>query len=664
MFTRRPGFFLKYDFLALLFIACLLGFVFGINSSNLGFYADDAYFLNAIKPDSSFKDLFQCFKSYVTGRNLHILWHYLITLLSGGSIAKMHFITVILEVVTAGLFYSILRILNVNVYASFVSIVLFVLYPNHGETHYWISSIPMNILSTLLVLLFVLFTLLVINKIEKDSPFTVADFMKYITLFLIFLCAMFTYDQAVPVVMLIATISAGYVSFQKPIFRRKILMLWLLALIIFFTLLTLKIINPAGGPTFSHLTFQWVSDNFLLSLKIWLKMAVVHYKSFGPLSLSEKMTVFFVTIIFAIISLLLQIESVKKKNQSLENYICDKKKNINDRSLGLLLILSGIAIFLAASFPSYIWSISPRHLYLPSVGVTFFVSGLFTYLPSPTKHKRKNAVFLSCYISFLIAGYMAANIQEKNGWINSYKLRETFYESLLKEEGEVKNQNLLLVKFPSNPILGSPQLAFLTGEQSPALSIITKGGISVNSISLHPIPSKNGYFINTEPYRWGALALSYIDKSEALPVLFEKIEGSRIFYRVDRLGNFFKSDNFYQVNENYFIATNTKSIKARQIGDRYILNVPNIKLNDGEILAVIPSILAGNSKLEPATYLNSNDSEPFIIPIAVPENFKGMSQTFDFKFTIVLPRIDGFQLYLVKREGSELLDSVILNNAE
>ncbi len=664
MFTRRLGFFLKYDFPALLFIACLLGFVFGINSNNLGFYADDAYFLNVIKLDSSFKDLFQCFKSYVTGRNLHILWHYLITLLSGGSIAKMHFISVLLEVVTAGLFYFILRILNVNVYASFVSIVLFVLYPNHGETHYWISSIPMNILSTLLVLLFILFTLLVINKIEKESPFTAADFIKYITLFLIFLCAMFTYDQAVPVVMLIATFSAGYVSFQKPIFRRIILLLWLLTLIIFFTLLTLKIINPAGGPTFSHLTFQWVSYNFLLSLKIWLKMAVVHYKSFGPLSLSEKMTVFFVTIIFAIVSLLLQIESVKKKKQSLQNHICDKKKNINDRSLGLFLIVSGIAIFLAASFPSYIWSISPRHLYLPSVGVTFFVSGLLTYLPAHTMNKRKNAVFLTCYMSLLIAGYMAANIKEKNGWINSYKLRATFYQSLLKEEGEVKNQNLLLVKFPSNPILGSPQLAFLTGEQSPALSIITEGGISVNSISLHPVPSKNGYFLHTEPYRWGALALSYIDRSEALPVLFEKIEDSKIFYKVDRLGNFFKPDNFYQVHKNYFSEANTKSLEAIKIEDNYILSLPNIKLNDGEILAIIPSILGSTSHLEPATYSNSNDLEPYIIPIAVPENFTGLSQTFDFKFNVVLSRIDGFQLYLVNQKGSKLLDSVILNNAE
>ena len=73
------------DLLAGVLIVALNLVVFGVHSGRLGFYADDAGFLTTIYPDMGVQRLISWIGSYVTGRNLHILWQYVVSVIAGGS---------------------------------------------------------------------------------------------------------------------------------------------------------------------------------------------------------------------------------------------------------------------------------------------------------------------------------------------------------------------------------------------------------------------------------------------------------------------------------------------------------------------------------------------------------------------------------------------------
>ena len=94
---------------------------------------------------------------------------------------------------------------------------LFAFYPNHGETHFWLSSGPMNILSTSFVLAYALLAIAQARRLQ-----TPGDLLRTWRLglpeFLCFACAMFTYDQ--PGLMLVVLCALkGIAVLCRPAFR-------------------------------------------------------------------------------------------------------------------------------------------------------------------------------------------------------------------------------------------------------------------------------------------------------------------------------------------------------------------------------------------------------------------------------------------------------------
>src|ERR1700727_1309716 len=89
------------DILAGVLIVAVNLIVFGYQSGRLGFYADDAGFLSGIYPGMGVQQLISGIGSYVTGRNLHILWQYFISVIAGGSaienLPAMHYLQVLAD---------------------------------------------------------------------------------------------------------------------------------------------------------------------------------------------------------------------------------------------------------------------------------------------------------------------------------------------------------------------------------------------------------------------------------------------------------------------------------------------------------------------------------------------------------------------------------------
>src|SRR5579862_1347721 len=113
------------DLLAGVLIVAVNLIVFGYHSGSLGFYADDAGFLTTIYPGMGFRQLISWTGSYVTGRNLHILWQYLVAVMAGGSglenLPAMHYVQAAADAAAALLLFVAFRLLDIGLAAAFIA---------------------------------------------------------------------------------------------------------------------------------------------------------------------------------------------------------------------------------------------------------------------------------------------------------------------------------------------------------------------------------------------------------------------------------------------------------------------------------------------------------------------------------------------------------------
>ena len=157
---------------------CLVLFIlvfaaFAVGSRNLGFSSDDAQFLGGLGKADLSHTLWHT-RWYVPGRNLHIIWQRLIYLVGGArpeNLCTLHLIQALLDAAATVVLYLLLRALKLAEVYALAAAALFAFYPNHAETHYWLSAGPMNIVSTLFVLPVVIFTFLVRNYLLRGVTF-------------------------------------------------------------------------------------------------------------------------------------------------------------------------------------------------------------------------------------------------------------------------------------------------------------------------------------------------------------------------------------------------------------------------------------------------------------------------------------------------------------
>lgn len=124
---------------------------FGLYAARAGTHLDDHAFHDAFSR-YDWTGLWNGTVHYVPGRNLYIPLFYALHKACGGSTAAMHVFGLFLDLLNPVLVLALARRIGASHGAALAAAGLFLIWPNHGETHWWTSAIMMNLFTTTLVL--------------------------------------------------------------------------------------------------------------------------------------------------------------------------------------------------------------------------------------------------------------------------------------------------------------------------------------------------------------------------------------------------------------------------------------------------------------------------------------------------------------------------------
>lgn len=300
-----------------------------------GLHLDDHAF-HRLFESGSLRELWDMFRTYVPGRNLYIPFSYALHRLCGGSPAAMHAVGALMEAGNAALVYALARALGARRGAAAFGSGLFLVWPNHGETHWWTSAIQMNVLSTSLALGAALAAL-------RGRPWTAAA---------LFAAALFDYDQVallwVPV--LLAARRASPASW--PAGRLAAAATGCAALNAAHLLIRLLSPVSAGGRPVPRLGAVAESAR-----------RAIEY-SFAPLRRWPDLTGFPGGLPAALLLAVLLAAAWL----ALTRRLPDEPETAPAEEIASLALL-GAGWWACAYIPNLLWYISPRHNYLPSVGL-------------------------------------------------------------------------------------------------------------------------------------------------------------------------------------------------------------------------------------------------------------------------------------------------------
>jgi hypothetical protein len=645
------------DILAGALVVAVNLIVFGYHSGRLGFYADDGGFLSSIYPGMGTQRLIDGISSYVTGRNLHIIWQYFISVIAGGSaienLPAMHYVQVGADATTGLLLFLALRLWYVARPAAFVAAISFSFYPVHDETHYWLSSLPMNIISTAFVLALVCLSALLLRALSATVRDSAKLLLLLVVYFVVFLCSMFTYDQTVPVVMVVVTLVAATIFYRYPSLRISAAGSWLLSLAVFVSLVFWKARVPAGGPVFFNLTLDHIMQTFQDSVDTWSSLynarAIAH--PFRRATTADQIMAVAVAGVTVVATwFFLNRYNGQNTKRSGEGFVVPVG-NTQGFGFNLIVLIGGVFFYLLAYLPAYLWYLSPRHSYLPSIGMATIAAGLLGTLTPLAKRMAFVKSIVLVFIGVMMVSFIARDLIDKNIWITAFEMRKEMYQAVADRYASENPTTLLLSGFPSAITPEGSPLAFLSGENRYAPTIITQGKIVADAISLHPVPSQSGYFIKTEEGRWGSEFLVHVAKKHATIVLFESIDAEELKTYYDVGNERFSAGQFYSLTP---IArrSDQSAFAANASAAGYDVDVPAVSVKQDEVLALV-GYSSRDGQMSSAFHSTPADMEAFAVPVDVSAARDGAPHAFHLEYQVSMSRIDGFRLYVVGSLGAK-----------
>lgn len=664
MLTRnRPTF--LFLFLALvLFTTTFL--VFGERSHLLGFYSDDASWLDV--SSFSFNETLKYVSTYVTGRNLHVLWQYLLFGLSSDrlypDLGVQHWAQAFFTSINVILVFSILRVLGIRILIAFLASTLFAFYPNHGEVQYWMTAIPQNLMSVTWSLLFILVCLYSAFCNKKSS----LDPLFFLLAFIFYICALFTYDQVVPIVVIGAILFWGGCYFHK---RRPILSLLFLGFSIgaFLFMLVWKMLQPGGGPQFLHLGWEHIWSTMLESFS-WSagRLFINNYDLLLPhIDSYERIIAATAAVSLTFTALVLATQTYKHGHSS-DGVSLDSVISVGIKLLGSelrwfsMLFLASIVTYFLAYLPAYLWFIAPRHNYLPSIAICLTFASLASmvlYVLEDHKYFKFSLVFsilLVLICGFLNDRFIRVDLVEKNSWINSYQARMSLYKEL-EDAGKLNGiRSIILDNFPVGYPYGTAPFGYQANTE---VKYFTRGRHKIDNLDKYAFPGSNGFYIYTSLREHGEGAFKFSPYSETLDLKYLGVKGGKIDYKeVDKIENLelpyvLRFDN----SKSYLNSSKLKITKLNDAG-MYRITLPNTVDIGSDIFTLLP-IIYRDKKVEPLTFLNHYQS-PTLFLIDVPK--PALSNTLLLKFIDVDLKIDGLRLYRtpVSSERSQIIDEASL----
>lgn len=631
--------------IAIILLSALL--VFGLGSHRLGFYADDASFLvNA--PALGWSNLASEMFGYVTGRNLHMLWQFGIYQIFGyslGDLGLQHWFQALFSGINAALLFIAIRLFGYKLLAAFLAAILFAFYPNHAEVQYWLSSLPMNLMSTFFVLIQIILSTIYVRSAKSQN----SNYL-YKILFLIFITyinALFTYDQVVPVVVTLALLLGSFSVFHKKTRTGGALYL-LLSFGSFIGLLIWKISDPAGGPVLKNINFEHIWYNFNLSIR--LMFGDYFQNSIRSLvemvNFSQQIFAFIISLIGALSALILCW------SQSYSEVKPEFSKKVEQAYIQLICFIFPFAFYLLAYLPVYIWYIAPRHNYLPTVGVAFgfaMVFSLLIWLARFVVGKRGELIVGSALIAacFLFVNeFIKADLVEKEAWTISYQARKNLYAEL--EAGGVLKNGLSLVIGGSPTVI--PSSSAPLGYQPPSeVELITEGRIKIKNLDRNIQLSESGVYIYGSANEHGLNAFRHIDWADVLVLQYKKLDGEKMSYDFLNANSHKPAYSFKKLNS--INPPELKKFSVRLEGESLRIGMPKLSLAKGETITLLPLITEQGKKAPLKTL--SLHGMPLSFLVEIPPRLMGMN--FELFLPAEVSKISDIQIYISYADKPSLL---------
>ncbi|HYM13660.1 MAG TPA: hypothetical protein VEU62_23170, partial [Bryobacterales bacterium] len=424
------------DWLAAATLAASNLLIFGWGAGRLGFYYDDGGWMSSL-PSAGLRGLWTITRNYVPGRNLHVLLQYAIYKLAGdpaAHLAQLHLIQSAVDGLAAAAFFLLLRRLLVPATAALLAAGLFSFWPIHGETHFWLPATPQNQLTTLFVIAFCWTTL---EMIRSQRGFSARRWWLALLDAGVFLFALFTYDQ---VLFVLALLIAGRVA--TAILRRwsdrwrfASIHLFYLAAIALYAWVKLRIV-PGKAPSLTPDAWRLLHENILGTLastfgKPWL----LHVAPFFQTVTSTDW------VLAAVAALALAAVAIALLPR------------VHAPRPSVFVLLLALLFYIAAYLPIWLWYISPRHHYLPSLGL-FATGGVGLGWLLKCIRFRVIQLFLVLLFGAGTCFFAAADRGESRTWETSFTAKKQLFAEI-RPDLEGKNV-LALDEFPLS--LGSAYL--------------------------------------------------------------------------------------------------------------------------------------------------------------------------------------------------------------
>lgn len=384
--------------------------IFAPTALQCGLYLDDYGFVNSLTHISP-AGLWRQFIEYVPGRNLHIPFFYLMLRLTGGSAAAMHGLSVICDAVTAIVVYRFVRRMSGLSTVAWTSALAFIAVPNHGETHFWLTAIPQNQLSTLLALCaFLLATYRGINfKVMALSVYAVS---------------LFTYDQVFFLWPLL--LYTMWRSDEAPRAGRYVF-LGGICLSLDLAHLALRYLSPYASGGRPLIRF---ADVLLRSRD----MIVAIGKGLIPVP-----TPSYIDSRWSILIMGAALAGGYWIYREALRTACDEKEKLDGWASGFGCVeISVFGLFWMglAYAPNLFWFISPRHNYLPSFGLVLAAVSIGGAAIVRASWIRRIAPFLAIPAFALVA---VADVHEGTQWLASRGTHDSFAREVRRMSPPVEN---------------------------------------------------------------------------------------------------------------------------------------------------------------------------------------------------------------------------------
>lgn len=436
--------------------------LFGWLAPRAGLHLDDHGFWLAFERDTP-QRLWELFRGYVPGRNLYIPYSYALHRLCGGSPAAMHAVGLLFDLLNPALVLLLARRLGAGPGAALAAAGLFLVWPNHGETHWWTSSIMMNVFSTTLVLCAVL----------AAGETRLRPRARLVLAALLYAAALFDYDQA----YLLWLPLLGFALLRDPALPRRPLAA---AAGFFITLdvahLAARLLSPVsiGGRPVPR------AGLVLASLKTAAAATV------APLRRTPVLDDFPGGLVAAaLLALALG---------ALWAWRCSRRWETDRPGREPALACFAGAWWLCAYAPNLLWYISPRHHYLPSVGTALAAAALASRLAA---RARARAVLAPAGAA-LFALFSLSAWSDGLAWAESTRLQDHFAAAAAAEPltpGDV----VLLAGAPKD-VRTAPGF-FHPREPAAALARATGARERASDVSL--APNRRGVFYGAQPQLFG-----------------------------------------------------------------------------------------------------------------------------------------------------------------